>query len=94
MLVKNDLYCGGGVYTDASIKKERQLLVYQKDGRLPVNAPCPNVHFGLTSLNGKVVAIGGERHTNTKGTLSKSVWVLEGERTHETWESCDTLPQL
>ena len=91
LLVKNELYCGGGVHAD--VQKERQLLVYRNDRWLPVHAPCPNVRFGLTSLDGKVAAIGGERHTDSQGTPSEAVWVLEGERNHEKWAD-DTIPSL
>ena len=77
--IRNIIYCGGG-YSFHGINTDR--IVFQYDPEMDKwTAPfplCPTVCFGLTHLEGRLVAVGGIAYNAPPGTYTNQVYVLEG----------------
>ena len=77
--IGNIIYCGGG-YSDREINTDRTVFQFdpEKDKWTAPFPLCPTVAFGLTHLEGRLVAVGGEVYDAPPGTLTNQVYVLEG----------------
>ena len=77
--IGNIIYCGGGA-SDDDINTARTVFQYDPGvDRWTAPFPlCPTVWFGLTRLEGRLVAVGGEVYDAPPGTPTNQVYVLEG----------------
>ena len=79
--IENTIYCGGGD-TDGDIDTDRQVFQYDpKENKWTAPFPlCPTIYFGLTHLEGRLVAVGGQEWNAPAGTPTKHVYTLEGSQ--------------
>ena len=76
--IGNIIYCGGG-YSDREINTARTVFQFdpEKDKWTAPFPLCPTVYFGITHLEGRLVAVGGIAYDAPPGTCTNQVYVLE-----------------
>ena len=77
--IGNIIYCGGG-YGNHTINMSRVVFQYdpEMDQWTEPFPPCPTIHYGLTHLEGRLVAVGGRAYDAPPSTYTNRVYVLEG----------------
>ena len=77
--IGNIIYCGGG-FSGQGINTARTVFQYglEIDRWIAPFPLCPTVSFGLTHLEGRLVAMGGAVYDAPPGTPTNQVYVLEG----------------
>ena len=78
--IGDNIYCGGGITGD--IDTDRQVFQYdpKKDKWTALFPLCPTVEFGLTHLEGWLVAVGGREWNTPQVTPTNHVCTLEGSQ--------------
>ena len=77
--IGNIIYCGGG-YGNCTINVSRVVFQYdpEMDQWTEPFPLCPTIHYGLTHLEGRLVAVGGKAHDAPPSAYTNQVYVLEG----------------
>ena len=85
--IGDTIYCGGG-FTDGA---DRQVFQYnpEEDKWTAPFPPCPTVDFGLTHLEGRLVAVGGEEWHAPPITPTNHVCTLDWS---QRWTSLPPMP--
>ena len=78
--IGDTIYCGGGF--TGNIDTARQVFQYDpKEDKWTAPFPlCPTIYFGLTHLEGRLVAVGGQKLNATIGTPINHVYTLKGSQ--------------
>ena len=77
-----DTICCGGGFTGNNINTARQVFQYDpKEDKWTAPFPlCPTIYFGLTHLEGRLVAVGGKEWNAPLDTPINHVYTLKGSQ--------------